>query len=67
MTSIADQMLVVYCFVDDFLKAHPGQTSWRASNNSTPVLSSSQRRQHTGLAQVVMQHLELDRVPETMP
>jgi transposase len=42
MTSIADQMLVVYCFVDDFLKAHPGQTSWRASNNARPDFTDAE-------------------------
>lgn len=27
-------MLVVFCFVDDFLLAYPGQTRWRTSNNA---------------------------------
>ena len=42
MASIADQMLIVYCFVDDFLQAHPGQARWRASNNARPGFTDAE-------------------------
>jgi hypothetical protein len=28
MSSIEHQMTEIYCFVDDYLKAHPGQARW---------------------------------------
>ncbi len=42
MQSIADQMLIVFCFVDDFLLAHPGQARWRASNNARPEFTDAE-------------------------
>jgi hypothetical protein len=36
IASIVDQMIAVYVFVDDYLKAHPAQTQWRLSPNATP-------------------------------
>lgn len=42
MASIADQMLIVYCFVDDFLQAHPGQARWRTSNNARPRFTDAE-------------------------
>lgn len=34
-TSIEHQMIELYCFVDEFLKAHPNLAHWRYS----PLLS----------------------------
>ena len=31
-----------YCFVDEFLKAHPGPCPWRPSNNARPELADAQ-------------------------
>jgi len=42
MQSITDQMTIVYCFVDDFLKAHPGPTKWRTSNNAHPRFTDAE-------------------------
>jgi len=42
MQSIAEQMTIVYCFVDDFLKAHPAQATWRASNNRMPAFTDAE-------------------------
>ena len=40
--SIADQMLAVFCFTDDFLQAHPNLAAWRTSNNAHPKFSDAQ-------------------------
>ena len=42
MASITDQMITVFCFVDDFLKTHPRQAQWRASNNACPAFSDAE-------------------------
>lgn len=42
MMSIADQMLVTFCFTDDFLKTHPHLAAWRASNNACPKFTDAQ-------------------------
>jgi len=42
MMSIADQMLVTYCFTDDFLKAHPTLAAWRTSNNACPKFTDAE-------------------------
>ena len=42
MMSIADQMLVTYCFTDDFLKARPRLAAWRASNNACPKFTDAE-------------------------
>jgi len=34
-------MTEIYCFVDDFLKAHTGLAGWRCSPNATPTFSDS--------------------------
>jgi hypothetical protein len=36
MQSITDQIITVFCFIDDFLKANPSIATWRASNNAHP-------------------------------
>ena len=40
--SIADQMLVAFCFTDDFLQAHPNRAAWRTSNNARPKFSDAE-------------------------
>jgi Transposase DDE domain len=40
--SIADQMLTLFCFVDDFLKNHPNLAAWRRSNNAQPKFSDAE-------------------------
>jgi hypothetical protein len=35
-------MTEIYCFVDDYLKAHPGQAHWRRSPHSEPRFSDSE-------------------------
>jgi hypothetical protein len=40
--SIADQMLVAFCFADDFLQAHPNLAAWRTSNNARPKFSDAE-------------------------
>jgi transposase len=42
MASITDQMTLLYCFVDDFLKAHPGQATWRRSNHKAPAFTDAE-------------------------
>lgn len=42
MPSIIDQMTEIYCFVDDFLKAHAGLAHWRRSPNATPAFSDAE-------------------------
>lgn len=42
MTTIIDQMTAIYCFVDDFLKAHPELAGWRDSPNSAPHFTDSE-------------------------
>jgi len=40
--SIADQMLTIFCFVDDFLKTHPHLANWRTSNNRIPKCTDAE-------------------------
>jgi len=40
--SIADQMTIVYCFVDDFLKARPALARWRTSNHAAPAFTDAE-------------------------
>jgi len=40
--SIEHQMTEIYCFVDDYLKAHPGQARWRRSPHSAPRFADSE-------------------------
>jgi transposase len=35
-------MLVVFCFTDDFLQAHPNLAAWRTSNNARPKFSDAE-------------------------
>ncbi len=42
MPSIEHQMTEIYCFVDDYLKAHPHQARWRRSPHSAPRFSDSE-------------------------
>jgi len=42
LPSIIDQMTDIYCFVDDFLKAHAGLAHWRRSPNAMPAFSDSE-------------------------
>ena len=42
MPSIIDQMTDIYCFADDFLKAHSGLAHWRRSPNALPAFSDSE-------------------------
>lgn len=40
--SIEHQMTEIYCFVDDYLKTHPGQARWRRSPHAVPRFSDSE-------------------------
>jgi hypothetical protein len=40
--SIEHQMIQIYCFVDDYLKAHPHQARWRRSPHAEPRFSDSE-------------------------
>ena len=40
--SVSDQMLVMYVFVDDYLKRHPIVAAWRKSPNSKPSFTDAE-------------------------
>lgn len=42
MSSIEDQMTVIYCFVDDYLKGHPSLATWRRSPNDEPAFTDAE-------------------------
>ena len=42
MASITDQVTILYCFADDFLKAHPTQAAWRRSNHRAPGFTDAE-------------------------
>ena len=42
MATIIDQMTQIYCFVDDYLKAHPKLANWRSSNNDQPSFTDAE-------------------------
>jgi transposase len=42
MASIEDQVTVLYCFVDDTLKAHPETLQWRHSPNAHPRFTDAE-------------------------
>jgi hypothetical protein len=42
LPSIIDQMTDIYCFVDDFLKAHADLAHWRRSPNALPAFADSE-------------------------
>src|SRR5262249_44674998 len=35
-------MTQLYCFIDDYLKAHPQRAAWRSSPNSAPAFSDAE-------------------------
>lgn len=41
-SSLSDQLLRIYVFVDDFLKAHPSCAQWRRSNNHAPAFTDAE-------------------------
>jgi hypothetical protein len=42
VATIIDQMTEIYCFVDDYLKAHSQLAQWRRSHNHQPAFSDSE-------------------------
>ncbi len=40
--SIEQQMIELYCFVDDFFKTHPGLARWRRSPHAQPQFSDAE-------------------------
>jgi hypothetical protein len=40
--SVDDHMTEIYCFVDDFLKTHPGLAHWRRSPHAQPQFSDAE-------------------------
>jgi hypothetical protein len=42
VSSIEHQMTEIYCFVDDFLRAHPAQARWRHSPNHEPRFTDAE-------------------------
>jgi hypothetical protein len=42
MSSIEEQVTVVYVWIDDYLKAHPRATQWRRANNHRPAFSDAE-------------------------
>ena len=40
--SVDDHMTKIYCFVDDFLKTHPGLAHWRRSPHAHPQFSDAE-------------------------
>jgi hypothetical protein len=42
LCSIEHQMTEIYCFVDDFLKAHPAAAQWRHSPNRKPHFTDAE-------------------------
>ena len=42
MATIIDQMTDLYCFIDDYLKAHPHRAHWRSSPNSEPAFTDAE-------------------------
>ena len=40
--SVEHQMTEIYCFVDDFLKIHPGLAHWRRSPHAHPPFSDAE-------------------------
>lgn len=41
-SSVEHQMTEIYCFVDDFLKSHPGLAHWRHSSHAHPHFSDAE-------------------------
>jgi hypothetical protein len=42
--SIEHQMIEIYCFIDDYLKAHPRCAKWRRSPHSEPRFTDAEVR-----------------------
>lgn len=42
MANIIDQMTDLYCFIDDYLKAHPQRAGWRSSPNCRPAFTDAE-------------------------
>jgi hypothetical protein len=42
MPSIEHQMTEIYCFIDDYPKAHPRPAGWRRSPNSQPAFTDAE-------------------------
>ncbi len=42
MKSIEHQMTEIYCFIDDYLKAHPQCAHWRRSPHSSPRFADAE-------------------------
>lgn len=42
MATIIDQMTDLYCFIDDYLKAHPHLAGWRHSPNAAPRFTDAE-------------------------
>jgi Transposase DDE domain len=42
MSSIEHQMTEIYCFIDDYLKAHPQRAQWRRSPNGKPTFTDAE-------------------------
>ena len=42
MSSIDHQMTEIYCFVDDFLNAHPALAGWRRSPHARPQFTDAE-------------------------
>lgn len=40
--SINHQLTTIYCFVDDFFKAHPSLAAWRTSNHNAPLFTDAE-------------------------
>jgi hypothetical protein len=42
VSSIDHQMTEIYCFIDDYLKAHPQRAQWRRSPNQQPAFTDAE-------------------------
>lgn len=40
--SIDHQLTTIYCFVDNFFKAHPSLAAWRTSNHNAPLFTDAE-------------------------
>jgi len=42
LPTIIEQMTELYCFIDDYLKAHPQRANWRSSPNCRPAFTDAE-------------------------
>jgi hypothetical protein len=42
MLSITDQILIVFCFIDDYFQAHPEIAAWRTSAHARPAFTDAE-------------------------